>query len=47
MVVFCFSLSGQFPNEEGLIAPGMQGSFDVVFTPDSLANYREKMRVCV
>lgn len=38
-------LLGSFPTEDGLIAPGMQCSFVVTFTPDSLANYKEQMRV--
>lgn len=38
---------GCFPTEDGLIAPGMQCSFTITFTPDSLANYSEEMQVHV
>ena len=38
---------GSFPNVDGLVAPGMQCTFVVTFTPDSLANYQEEMRVCM
>ena len=38
-------LVGHFPTEDGLIAPGIRCSFIITFTPDSLANYRESMKV--
>ncbi len=37
--------AGYFPTEDGMIAPGMKCSFIVTFTPDSLASYRETMKV--
>ena len=36
---------GQTLNPEGLIAPGMHVSYAVTFTPDSLGNYHEEMKV--
>lgn len=42
-----FVFLGCFPTEDGLIAPGMQCSFTITFTPDSLANYSEEMQVHV
>lgn len=38
-------ITGYFPGSEGLIAPGMYCSYVVTFTPDSLANYQEKLMV--
>ena len=38
-------LSEFLPNADGLVAPGMQCTYTVTFTPDSLANYVEELRV--
>ena len=38
---------GSFPNVEGLIAPGMHCTYTVQFSPDSLANYQDELKVLV
>ncbi|XP_019855733.1 PREDICTED: deleted in lung and esophageal cancer protein 1-like [Amphimedon queenslandica] len=35
----------QFPNAEGIIAPGMSCSYSISFTPDSLADFSDKIKV--
>ena len=39
--------AGQFPSADGLIAPGMHCTYTVTFSPDSLANYQDELRVLV
>lgn len=43
----CLNLyhTGQTPIDDDVIAPGMQRSYIITFTPDSLVNYRESMKV--
>ena len=41
------SCAGQFPSADGLIAPGMHCTYTVTFSPDSLANYQDELRVPV
>jgi len=41
------SCAGQFPSADCLIAPGMRCTYTVTFSPDSLANYQDELRVPV
>ena len=36
---------GQFPAEDGIIAPGMSCRYPIRFTPDSLANFHDELTV--
>jgi hypothetical protein len=36
---------GQYPGEQGIVAPGMSCQFSVKFAPDSLTDYTDKMQV--
>jgi len=38
-------LVGRFPTEDGLVAPGMSCSYTVRFTPDSLADFQDELKV--
>lgn len=38
-------LVGRFPTEDGLVAPGMSCSYTVKFTPDSLADFQDELKV--
>ena len=44
-VLFLPLIVGRSLNSEGLIAPGMHASFSVAFSPNSLGNYHEEMKV--
>ena len=36
---------GQYPGEQGIVAPGMSCQFAVKFAPDSLTDYVDKIQV--
>ena len=36
---------GEFPADNGLVAPGMSCHFQVKFTPDSLADFKDVITV--
>ena len=36
---------GQFPGENGLVAPGMSCKYDIRFAPDSLKDYDDQISV--
>ncbi len=36
-------ISGQFPGEQGLVAPGMSCHYTVRFAPDSLGDYDDSL----
>ena len=36
---------GHFPTDDGLVAPGMSCSYTVRFTPDSLADFQDELKV--
>ena len=38
-------ISGQYPGEDGFIAPGLVAKFNVRFMPDSFANYEDEIEV--
>jgi hypothetical protein len=41
-----FSVSlGQFPGEQGLVAPGMSCQYQISFAPDSLGDYEDVLRI--
>lgn len=40
-----FPLSGQFPGDQGLVAPGMSCHYTIRFSPDSLADYDDEIIV--
>lgn len=37
--------AGQYPGEQGIVAPGMSCQFAVKFAPDSLTDYVDKVQV--
>ena len=39
------SLTGQFPGEKGLVAPGMSCHFPIRFAPDSLKDYDDQILI--
>ena len=40
----CF-ISGQFPGEHGLVAPGMSCHYAVRFAPDSLRDFHDEIKI--
>jgi hypothetical protein len=39
--------TGQYPGEQGIVAPGMSCQFAVKFAPDSLTDYVDKIQVFI
>ena len=44
---YYYFLIVQFPNADGIIAPGMSCSYSISFTPDSLADFSDKIKVSI
>ena len=40
-----FCVSGQFPGDKGLVAPGMSCHYTIRFSPDTLADYDDYVTV--
>ena len=49
LIVGCFHvvfyILGKFPTSDGLLAPGMSCHYSIQFTPDSLADYDDVLKV--
>ena len=45
MLISSITISGQFPGESGLVAPGMSCKYDIRFAPDSLKDYDDQISV--
>lgn len=46
-LVFFVVVSGRFPGEHGVVAPGLSCQYPVKFAPDSLADYDDVIKVIV
>ena len=45
MLSFIFIISGQFPGDQGLVAPGMSCHYTIRFAPDSLGDFDDALTV--
>lgn len=45
VIKFFSCISGQFPGEHGLVAPGMSCHYGIRFAPDSLMDYDDEIRI--